>query len=104
MICDSHIYLFCLSYQALVCLYLPLPSRNQTEINNNIKRSLSLYIYTAVCKSFEPPRNIYIYIYIYIERERERERENTSWKVLPYGIYARVVDVSEIERVSVANE
>ena len=30
--------------------------------------------------------------------------ENTSWKVLPYGIYARVVDVSEIERVSVANE
>ena len=30
--------------------------------------------------------------------------ENTSWKVLAYGIYARVVDVSEIERVSVANE
>ena len=25
--------------------------------------------------------------------------ENTSWKVLAYGIYARVVDVSEIERV-----
>ena len=29
---------------------------------------------------------------------------NTSWKVLAYGIYARVVDVSEIERVSAANE
>ena len=27
------------------------------------------------------------------------EIENTSWKVLAYGIYARVVDVSEIERV-----
>ena len=25
--------------------------------------------------------------------------ENTSWKVLAYGIYARVVDVLEIERV-----
>ena len=25
--------------------------------------------------------------------------ENTSWKVLAYGIYTRVVDVSEIERV-----
>ena len=32
------------------------------------------------------------------------EIENTSWKVLAYGIYARVVDVSEIERVSAANE
>ena len=30
--------------------------------------------------------------------------ENTSWKVLAYGIYARVVDVSEIELVSAANE
>ena len=30
--------------------------------------------------------------------------ENTSWKVLAYGIYARVVDVSEIKRVSAANE
>ena len=30
--------------------------------------------------------------------------ENTSWKVLAYGIYARAVDVSEIERVSAANE
>ena len=30
--------------------------------------------------------------------------ENTSWKVLAYGIDARVVDVSEIERVSAANE
>ena len=30
--------------------------------------------------------------------------ENTSWKVLAYGIYARVVDVSEIEQVSAANE
>ena len=34
----------------------------------------------------------------------EQEIENTSWKVLAYGIYARVVDVSEIERVSAANE
>ena len=30
--------------------------------------------------------------------------ENTSWKVLAYGIYARVVDVSEIERMSAANK
>ena len=30
--------------------------------------------------------------------------ENTSLKVLGYGIYARVVFVSEIERVSAANE
>ena len=30
--------------------------------------------------------------------------ENTSWQVLVYGIYTRVVDVSEIERVSAANE
>ena len=30
--------------------------------------------------------------------------ENTSWKVRAYGIYAQVVDVSEIERVSAANE
>ena len=30
--------------------------------------------------------------------------ENTSWKVLAYGICAGVVDVSEIERVSAANE
>ena len=30
--------------------------------------------------------------------------ENTSWKLLAYGIYAGVVDVSEIERVSAANE
>ena len=35
-------------------------------------------------------------MYLYIE--------NTSWKVLAYGIYARVADVSEIERVSAANE
>ena len=33
-----------------------------------------------------------------------KDIENTSWKVLAYGIYARVVDVSEIERVSAANE
>ena len=32
------------------------------------------------------------------------EIENTSWKVLAYGIYARFVVVSEIERVSTANE
>ena len=30
--------------------------------------------------------------------------KNTSWKVWAYGIYARVVDVSEIERLSAANE
>ena len=30
--------------------------------------------------------------------------ENTSWKVRAYGIYALVVDVSEKERVSAANE
>ena len=31
--------------------------------------------------------------------------DNTSWKVREYGIYARVVDVPEIERViSAANE
>ena len=30
--------------------------------------------------------------------------ENTSWKVLAYSIYVRVVDVSEIERVSATNE
>ena len=30
--------------------------------------------------------------------------ENTSWKVLAYGFYARVVDVLEIERLSTANE
>ena len=30
--------------------------------------------------------------------------ENTSWKVLAYGIYAQVVDVTEIERVNAANE
>ena len=32
--------------------------------------------------------------------------ENTSWKVLAlaYGIYTRVGDVSEIERVSAENE
>ena len=35
---------------------------------------------------------------------RDEDIENTSWKVLAYGIYARVVDVSEIERVSAANE
>ena len=30
--------------------------------------------------------------------------ENTSWKMLAYGIYAQVVDVSEIEQVSAAIE
>ena len=30
--------------------------------------------------------------------------ENTSWKVLAFGIYAGLVDVSEIERVSAAKE
>ena len=34
----------------------------------------------------------------------EKYIENTSWKVLAYSIYARVVDVSEIERVSTSNE
>ena len=32
-----------------------------------------------------------------------REIENTSWKALAYGIYT-LVFVSEIERVSAANE
>ena len=36
--------------------------------------------------------------------QKKKDIENTSWKVLAYGIYARVVDVSEIERVSAANE
>ena len=36
--------------------------------------------------------------------ERMQEIENTSWKVLASGIYERVVDVSEIKRVSAANE
>ena len=39
-----------------------------------------------------------------IQNSYSRDIENTSWKVLAYGIYARVVDVSEIERVSAANE
>ena len=30
--------------------------------------------------------------------------ENTSWKVMAYGIYTRVVLISEIELVSAANE
>ena len=59
---------------------------------------------------------IILYIYyilaiyvIYHKRNNETlttppQIENTSWKVLAYGIYARVVDVSEIERVSAANE
>ena len=33
-----------------------------------------------------------------------KQIENTSWKVPVYGIYVRVVDVSEIERVSAATE
>ena len=40
----------------------------------------------------------------YVQKTRRQYIENTSWKVLAYGIYARVVDVSEIERVSAANE
>ena len=35
---------------------------------------------------------------------KKRNIENTSWKVLAYGIYSRVADVSEVERVSAANE
>ena len=30
--------------------------------------------------------------------------EDTSWKVRAYGIYAGIVDVSKIERVSLGNE
>ena len=37
-------------------------------------------------------------------RRRAEEIENTSWKLLAHGIYARVVDVSEIELVSAAHE
>ena len=49
---------------------------------------------------------IIVYIYIYIEgerqreRERETERENTSWKVLAYSIYARVVEKKNDECVN----
>ena len=41
---------------------------------------------------------------LYSSVSKRLKIENTSWKVLAYGIYARVVDVSEIERVSAANE
>ena len=41
---------------------------------------------------------------LYASVSKRLKIENTSWKVLVYGIYARVVDVSEIERVSAANE
>ena len=37
-------------------------------------------------------------------RYAEANIENTSWEVWAYVIYARVVDVSEIERLSAANE
>ena len=40
----------------------------------------------------------------FLALEYVEDIENTSWKVLAYGIYARVVDVSEIERVSAVNE
>ena len=36
---------------------------------------------------------------LYASVSKRLKIENTSWKVLAYGIYARVVDVSEIERV-----
>ena len=41
---------------------------------------------------------------LYVLLKTSEYIENTSSKVLAYGIYARVVDVSEIERVSAANE
>ena len=34
----------------------------------------------------------------------ERDIEITSWKARAYGIFTRVGEVSEIERVSAANE
>ena len=36
---------------------------------------------------------------IFVQNAFFKFRENTSWKVRVYGIYARVVDLSEIERV-----
>ena len=35
---------------------------------------------------------------------RQEEIEITSWKARAYGIFTRVGEVSEIERVSAANE
>ena len=46
----------------------------------------------------------YIGLYMKGNTKKYMYIENTSWKVLAYGIYARVVDVLEIERVSAANE
>ena len=43
-------------------------------------------------------------LYISLQDKNIKYIENTSWKVLAYGICARVVDVSEKERVSAANE
>ena len=47
---------------------------------------------------------MYMGVYGYIYGVYKGYIENTSWKVLAYGIYERVVDVSEIDRVSAANE
>ena len=47
---------------------------------------------------------VYMGVYGYIYGVYKEYIENTSWKVLAYGIYERVVDVSEIDRVSAANE
>ena len=55
----------------------------------------SAFIYTNL-KRLVKRKQMFVILRIHIE--------NTSWKVLAYGIYARVVDVSEIERVSAANE
>ena len=53
------------------------------------------------CTGNEHAEERYLAVLVFF---RAQKIENTSWKVLAYGIYARVVDVSEIERVSAANE
>ena len=40
----------------------------------------------------------------FIEKRKVHEIEITSWKARVYGIFTRVGEVSEIERVSAANE
>ena len=42
--------------------------------------------------------------YRLMEPNKKQEIEITSWKARAYGIFTRVGEVSEIERVSAANE